>query len=630
MAETRKLIAFMGGMLDEEKNSNFIHAVEQECLNNGYLMLAFGMAETTIFKQDRNNCDLKLVEIAGQLDLHAIIMQLEFIKNKYLVEAIRELGRKKNIPIIVMERHLPGSISIAMRYDDGFGDTVRHVIDVHGCRKIYMIAGPKGDYFSEERIKAFKKVLDEKGIPFDPKKIGYGDFWYKPAKAAVREFVESGDIPEAFVCANDAMAIAVCDEVERLGYRGPVDIIVTGFDGIRSGLFNNPSITTVEPDYASEAKKVIELIKDNECTPEIEVSYDVDFVLKRRKSCGCVKTGEMIPAEEITDLSTSYDDVNWAVRSINMLVSRAGMLDTMSDLATAIVDTLWLQEDGFEFVGVFSDLLRPEMENIGNCDFTTLFRYEDNIRSGIGESYDEKEFLRGIDRILQSVDIGILLVRLLYSGDKTFGYVVEGTKNIGNRDIRRCEEFSMFLSTAINAVLTNRDLTDMRREMEKISVLDYLTGIYNRRGFTIDLKKRVGMLPNRGKYLYAFSIDMDNLKYINDFFGHLQGDFAIQSMASAIQELAGNRGICARYGGDEFVCAMITEDDIELSPDFIRGRLRKILMSKPEVASKPYTITASIGVKRTIIDDSLNISKLISEADEMMYSDKKQRKVKRA
>ena len=101
MAGSRKLIAFMGGMLDEEKNSNFIHAVEQECLKNGYLMLAFGMAETT-FRQDRNNCDLKLVEIAGQLDLHAIIMQLEFIKNKYLVEAIRELGRKKNIPIIVM------------------------------------------------------------------------------------------------------------------------------------------------------------------------------------------------------------------------------------------------------------------------------------------------------------------------------------------------------------------------------------------------------------------------------------------------------------------------------------------------------------------------------------------------
>lgn len=630
MAESRKLIAFMGGMLDEEKNSNFIQAVEKECLKNGYLMLAFGMAETTTFKQDRNNCDLKLVEIAGQLDLHAIIMQLEFIKNKYLVEAIRELGRKKNIPVIVMERHLPGSISIAMRYKDGFAETVRHVIDVHGCRRINMLAGPKGDYFSEERIEAFKSVLEEKGIPFEPERVGYGDFWDKPARAALRKFLDSGYIPEALVCANDAMATAVCDELNRIGYRVPEDIIVTGFDGIRSGLFNNPSITTVEPDYNNEAKKVIELIKENEDNPEKELSFDVDYVLKCRKSCGCFNTGELVPAEEITDLSSSYDDVNWAVRSINRLVSRAGMLDTMNDLAAAVVDTLWLQEDGFEFVGVFADLLRPEMQDIGNYDYTTLFRYEDNIRSGIGESYYEKDFLPGIGRILLNDEIGVLLVRLLYSGDKTFGYVVEGTRNICNRDIRRCEEFSMFLSTAINAVLTNRDLADMRREMEKISVLDYLTGIYNRRGFSLDLKKRVGMLPNKGKYLYAFSIDMDNLKYINDFFGHVQGDFAIQSMAEAIQVFAGNNGICARYGGDEFVCVIISEEDMEFSPDFIRRKLRKILMSMSEVASKPYSITASIGVKRTIIDDSLNIDKLLSEADEMMYSDKKTRKVKRA
>ena len=629
MANSRKLIAFMGCMLDEEKNSNFIHAIEKECLKNGYLMLAFGMAETNTFKQDRNNCDLKLVEIAGHLDLHAIIMQLEFIKNKYLVEAIRELGRKKNIPIIAMERHLPGSISIAMRYREGFGDTVRHVIDVHGCKKVNMIAGPKGDYFSEERIEAYKSVLKEKGIPVVENRIGYGDFWDRPARAVTREFIESGDIPEAIVCANDAMAIAICDELKRLGYKVPDDIIVTGFDGIRSGLFNNPSISTVEPDYISEARQVIKMIRDNETHPDRELSFDVDFVLKRRSSCGCFRAGEVLPADEITVLSASYDDVNWAVRSINLLVSRAAMLDTMCGLSEVIVDTLWLKEGGFEFVGVFSDLLRPEIKDTGDFDYTTLFRCEDGVRSGIGQSYDEKEFIPGFNNIIEKEEIGSILVRLLYSGDKTFGYVVEGTNNIGNRDIRRCEEFSMFLSTAINAVLVNRDLSDMRKEMERISVLDYLTGIYNRRGFFLDLKKRVGIFPNKGKNLYAISIDMDNLKYINDFFGHVQGDFAIQSMAEAIQKYVEQNGICARYGGDEFACVIITDDNLELTPELVRMDLERILSENDDVRTRPYEISASIGIAKAIIDDCLDINRLLGDADEKMYKDKKIRKKSR-
>lgn len=626
MGNSKKLIAFMGGMLDEEKNSNFIHEVEKECLKQGYLMLAFGFSETTNLKQDRNNCDLKLIEIAGGLQLDAIIMQLEFIKNQYLIEAIKDLAKKKHVPLIVMERKIPQSISISMRYRDGFAETVRHVIDVHGCRKINMIAGPVGDKFSDERIDAYKDVLTEKGIPIEECRIGYGDFWDRPARAALRKFIEDDVIPEAIVCANDAMAIAVCDELIHLGYKVPEDIIVTGFDGIKSALFNVPSISTVEPNYADEAAQVIRLIKEYENNPDAEASYDVDFVLKRRSSCGCFKSEDVLSPEEITVLSSSYADVNWAVRSINMLVSKAEMLDSVVDLANTVVDTLWLQESDFQFVGIFSDILRPEMGDMPPAEFTTLFRCEDGKRTGIGLSYEEKDFIPGFEKLVENNDISIFLVRLLYTGNRTFGYVVEGTHNTSNRDIRRCEEFSMFLSTAINAVLTNRDLADMHREMERISVLDYLTGISNRRGFYNDLKNIIEAASNKGKYLTAFSIDMDNLKHINDFFGHAQGDFAIQCMAEAIHHFSSRNGVCARYGGDEFACALLTDAPIELSADTVRSRLDNVLLSREDVVSKMYKITASVGSAHAIINEGLDIDKLLSDADEEMYKDKKERK----
>jgi diguanylate cyclase (GGDEF)-like protein len=625
MEESKKLIAFMGGMLDQEKNSNFIRELEKESNRQGYFIIAFSFSETTVWDQDRDNCELKLIDLCSHLDIKAIIVQLEFIKNDYLIVAIEKLGQRKGIPVIVMEKYLPGRINISMRYREGFKSIVRHVIDVHGCRNINMIAGPQGDHFSEDRIKAYKEVLVEKNIPFEEGRLLYGDFWDRPAREATRRFIESGDKIDAIVCANDAMAIACADELRALGYRVPEDIIVTGFDGIKSGLFNVPSISTVAPDYESEAKKVISLIKDHKDSDNA-TSHDVDFKLKLRNSCGCSRAEDILSLEDINVLSNSYADVNWAVNSINNLMAEAAVLETLCDLSKTITTTLWLWKRQFQFVGVFSDLLAPEIEGIGNHRYITMFRSEKGERSGIGTSYDEAEFIPGFEDIINGDEANLLLVRLLHAGNQVFGYLCYGIKDTTNRDIRRCEEFGMFLSSSINAVIANRNLARMRHEIEQVSVLDYLTGIYNRRGFMAELKKIVESTNNYGKYLTIFSIDMDRLKYINDMFGHAQGDFAIKSMAEAIKHFSSRNGICARYGGDEFACAIITDTDVNLSAETVRSRLDVFLMAKESVDEKEYKIAASIGSASGVINSVIDVQSLMDIADEKMYADKNERK----
>ena len=81
MDKEKKLIAFMGGMLDQEKNSNFVIELEKEAKKWGYFILAFSFSETTVWDQDRDNCELKLIDLCSHLDIKAIIVQLEFIKN---------------------------------------------------------------------------------------------------------------------------------------------------------------------------------------------------------------------------------------------------------------------------------------------------------------------------------------------------------------------------------------------------------------------------------------------------------------------------------------------------------------------------------------------------------------------
>ncbi len=629
MNSSRKLIAFMGGMIDEEKNSNFIKEMEGVCRSNGYLLLVFGFSETTVWNQDENSCELQLIQMAENLDLKAIIMHLEFIKNDYLMKAITDLGKRKNIPIIAMERNVPGCINISMRYKDAFGEIVRHVIDVHGCRKINMIAGPKGDHYSDDRIEAYRKVLEEKGIPFDEDRVGYGEFWDKPARIVTRNFIECGDIPEAIVCANDNMAIAAADELQRMGYRVPEDIIVTGFDGVKSGLFNQPSISTVEPDYKSEAEQVVDLIKQYEDQPGKESFHDVNYLLKLRNSCGCNRKEDVYSHDDITVLSYSYSDVNWAVNSINSLMAQAAILDSMCELSRVIKETLWLWDRDYQFVSVLTDLIRPENESTGKEEYTSFFSCINRVRFGIGRTFEEKEFLPDFDMILGNNDISILLIRLLHTGNEFYGYVVEGTEHTNNRDVRRFEEFGMFLSSAINAVMTNRNLSKMHKEIQQISVMDYLTGIFNRRGFINEIGRLRKAPINKDRYLTIFSIDMDGLKHINDFYGHSQGDFAIQSMAGAIHHFVSINGICARYGGDEFACALFTEMPIFLDADTVRSRLDNVLLAREDVISKEYKISASVGSAMAMINDDLDIEKLMNEADDKMYEDKKERKKQR-
>ncbi len=284
---------------------------------------------------------------------------------------------------------------------------------------------------------------------------------------------------------------------------------------------------------------------------------------------------------------------------------------------------MWLWERDFQYVGVYTDLLKPEIEDLEEKEFTTFFTFVDGKRSGIGASFNAESFIPGLQDIIAKGVFGILIIKLLHAGNNVFGYVVEGTGNTTGRDIRRCEEFGMFLSTALHTVIANRTLAQMNHEFEQISVTDYLTGIYNRRGFINELYRLSELSLGKDMFLTVFSIDMDGLKNINDFYGHAQGDFALQSLAEALEHIVFRNGICARYGGDEFACAMISDEPISLSPDVFRSRLDNVLLKRADVTDKEYEITASVGSAWAPIDSNLELEKLLKSADDVMYADKK-------
>ena len=161
-------------------------------------------------------------------------------------------------------------------------------------------------------------------------------------------------------------------------------------------------------------------------------------------------------------------------------------------------------------------------------------------------------------------------------------------------------------------------------ELNRLYVIDPLCSIYNRNGFfnvAEDLYKEC--IAHHKKVMISF-IDMDGLKFINDNYGHNEGDFALQHLAAIIRKCCDTRTICARFGGDEFVILTPNAGKDEAA-DFER-RLYTALDNINRNVKKPYKISASIGSIISSEEDNDTIYDVIDRADDKMYATKKEKK----
>ena len=168
------------------------------------------------------------------------------------------------------------------------------------------------------------------------------------------------------------------------------------------------------------------------------------------------------------------------------------------------------------------------------------------------------------------------------------------------------------------------ELEEKNKVLSIISSNDQLTNLYNRRGF---MEQMFSMLHKyEGRQAYLFFFDLDHLKEINDVFGHTEGDYAITSSAYLLKSLFDNEGIIARLGGDEYVGVLLQDDSTPQLGDDIVSKLKGLTDNFNSISSKPYYIELSAGYTHFTFDDSLDIKRILTEADTILYEAKTKRR----
>ncbi|MFH1940368.1 MAG: PAS domain S-box protein, partial [bacterium] len=181
-------------------------------------------------------------------------------------------------------------------------------------------------------------------------------------------------------------------------------------------------------------------------------------------------------------------------------------------------------------------------------------------------------------------------------------------------DIKLMEFVSEQVATAV-------ERKRMEEELKKLAHYDTLTGAYNR-AYGLELLQRQLKLAKRDKspLLLAYS-DLDNLKDINDEFGHEEGDRAMVQVAKLFKSILREVDIITRMGGDEFLVIFLDSSLNEIP--IIKKRLSKELNRLNKISEKPYKIGFSTGFSNYDPANPQSMDELIRIADQMMYEEKK-------
>jgi two-component system cell cycle response regulator len=164
---------------------------------------------------------------------------------------------------------------------------------------------------------------------------------------------------------------------------------------------------------------------------------------------------------------------------------------------------------------------------------------------------------------------------------------------------------------------------DYHEEIYRLTIIDALTEIHNKRYFLEFLDRELVRAARHGGRLALVLFDLDRFKAINDEFGHLGGDLTLRELAACVKKEIRQDELFARYGGEEFAVAM-PETDLE-EARAAAERIRQLVEAHPfHYADRTFQVTVSLGVTVTTGTDVASSAQLIARADEKLYQAKRE------
>lgn len=612
-------IAVFIGQVNQEYQIDMMCSIEKAAKELGYKMDVFSefgsYGENFLHAEgERNIINLPYVEdYAGVIiapDTFGVADMEKLLDIKLLA--------KMSGPVVSIRQEKDCFFSVMIDNRAAMARMVEHFVKVHGFRKIFFMKGREDLKDAADRYQGYLDIMEKYDIPVTEHMVFNGNYWRNLGKQAVDWFLGGEEKTEAIVCANDFMACSVLDELKHRGIRVPEDIAVSGFDDIEESRYLSPGLCSVSmpcEEMGKEAVRLIHKVTHGGKSPQI-VRLPVEFAY--RKSCGC--GGD--ESRHWTEILYSQKLYLNNVIAWNSFMNRDyDNYDTMEEL----LNGAYQFSRQFQYKNLYICLCDRADEDGGMTQEVDTYTEKMVLRAVMnyeeGVQLMEEEFMKRLilpEKYRKQQEIAYFFP--LHHKNHCLGYLIVETDQISNlREFFNC--WVIELSSCMDKVLLyeeNKSLQEFRR----LSTVDDLTGLYNRRKLEQELSKKLSTLRTQPTDFFIISLDMDGLKTINDTYGHLEGDAALKAFANVLQQSVGERDLCCRVGGDEFTILVDGKDE---------GRVKAICRKIDEAVdafnaekTKPYELAGSMGYAEYRKNE--NLTNCIKRADINMYADKVARK----
>lgn len=634
LKDRKKIAIFICDVVNEYQKG-MISSLFKKAAADGYYTVVY-----TFFSENADNFEYEKGERSIALlpdyeNYAGIFICFDTFSDSFIAsDMYHRITAKAKCPVVSIRRECGNYSCVLVNEDESMRSVISHLLSDHEVKDFFFVNGPKDHPDAIKRLRCTQKVLKENGIELDEKDIFYGNFWRTQGAEIVDYILESrnGKLPEAIVCANDYMAISVCNELCARQIYVPEDVLVTGFDDIEEAATFLPSLTSVRIDVDKMASRAWNMLsslmrKDDPVNARCETEYVSSYVVPRQ-SCGCQTESKYFIGQSA---KLHYDQI-MKLRMDGLVQSFMGM-ETGRDLSfeslSRLIGKYVVHNTGYrDFFLVLNDF---DWENI-DVDTMRGFTEKMHVRTAIVDN----ELKKNTDIEISPSDIlpsefipeepcGYFIVPVHYQ-DRSYGYAVISFHE-GNSVGDFLRYMMMNICNALEAIRNEQKINGLVSRLSKMYVTDAMTGLKNRHGFDEDSVKLFSRSQREKRRMAIIGIDMDGLKSINDTFGHAEGDCAISTLAKAIEEAGEPEVQGYRVGGDEFqVLAMnYSEDNVKRFMD----KVLSYLVAFNARSQKPFNVRCSYGYAIVVPGTDKKLNEWMTLADNRMYEMKEKNRPSR-
>ena len=571
-----------------------------------------------------NYTGFSIFNIIRYEDFDGIVILSDLINNVRILERERLRILKANKPVISINKKMEGICCIKVDNYSGMYEVLDHMIKMHSVTDLAYVAGKEGSVDITERYKAYLAVLKDNNITFDSQKVyALKSSDYHCAYNFFKEYIKSGKkLPQAFVCANDLLALALLKVALENKIKVPEQLKIIGFDDIIETQCTKPSITTVKNNAELlGAEAVSRLLCGVNGSQLLKVKSTPVF----RQSCGCAYS---TTSEQNLFTLHILDDANKKEEFDRHMEILGEIFTEAADVFTLLtnIENFFVKSHPFEgsdfcifMKSDWTSVLINSAENLPqNLSYGTQVQ-------GICSVQNNQKYLREmiptselIPAKMKSEGSNMYLFLPVFHHSYVHGYFV--TKNdLSMIDNRYGYMLSRNIGNGIEHFRKRNMFKQMSQQYLRLSTKDALSGCLNRQGLEKLAKPFFAQNKKNGLTTVLFFVDINKMKHINDQFGHLHGDLAVKTVAAAVLETVPKNWLCIRYGGYEFLVVGNSEN---YNGEDYCSMIKKRLESKTAVMHLPYKLSASVGTYSVPAQSELTLEQAVENVDNIMYEQK--------